>query len=412
MRSLRWRLVLAFAVLAAGVSSAIGVAVYQVSNRDLLDRARIKAVQSAEQSARTYDRLDYLLRGSARGSNAAIPPALKLAVAQGKIATFKTTSNGQPLIWAGTPSAKARAGIYVRESYAGEAATLRSLRHTLVLTGLAATGGAALLGLALASRLSLRLRRAAAAAERVTAGDLGARVQASGRDEVAALGEAMDRMAESLQTRLEAEQRFVANVAHDLRTPLTGLIAAASLLDSDDVAVVVKERASRLHALVEDLLEISRLENGAATADLRMVDLEGFVRSVTDRHAAVAVSPRGSPGAVMTDPRRLERVLDNLLHNAARHGTPPIEVLVGPGRIVVTDRGPGFSEEMLRQATARFTTGDPSRGGGIGLGLAIAAAQTRVLGGRLELANATSGGARITVRLPRRTPTSPGTAPA
>ena len=411
MRSLRWRLVLAFAVLAAVVSSAIGVVVYQVSSRDLLDRGRVKAVQSAQQSARTYDRLDFLLRGAVRATNTSVPPELKAAVAEGKVATFKTDFNGEPVIWAGTPSAKARRGIYVRESYAGEAATLRSLRRTLVLTGLAATAGAALLGLALASRLSLRLRRAAATAERVTAGDLGARVNASGRDEVAALGAAMDRMAESLQTRLQDEQRFVANVAHDLRTPLTGLIAAASLLESDQVATVVKERAARLHALVEDLLEISRLENGAATADLRMVDLEGFVRSVTDRHHAIAVNQRGAPGTVMTDPRRLERVLDNLLHNAARHGTPPIEVLVGPGRIVVTDRGPGFSEEMLRQATARFTTGDPSRGGGIGLGLAIAAAQTRVLGGRLELANATSGGARVTVRLPRRTPTAHG-APA
>jgi signal transduction histidine kinase len=408
MRSLRWRLVLAFAVLAAVVSGAIGVAVYQVSSGDLLDRARQKAVQSAEQSAHTYDGLHYLLLGSMRASNPAVPPALKQAVAGGAIATYKSEWRGRPVIWAGTPSAKAPHGIFVRESYAGEAATLVSLRRTLLLTGLAATAGAALLGLALASRLSLRLRRAAATAERVTAGDLGARVNASGQDEVAALGAAMDRMAESLQGRLEDEQRFVANVAHDLRTPLTGLIAAASLLESDQVASVVKERAARLHDLVEDLLEISRLENGAATADLRMVDLEGFVRSVTARHAAVTVNQRGAPGEVMTDPRRLERVLDNLLQNATRHGTPPVEVLVGPGRIVVADRGPGFSDEMLRQATERFTTGDPSRGGGIGLGLAIAAAQTRILGGRLELANAASGGARVTVRLPRRTPTARG----
>ena len=228
-----------------------------------------------------------------------------------------------------------------------------------MVAGAAATAFAALIGLALASRLSLRLRRAAAAAERVTAGDMQARVAASGRDEVAALGEAMDRMAESLQTKIEHEQRFVANVAHDLRTPLTGLIAAASLLEDDQIGAVVKERSARLHELVEDLLEISRLENGAVTADLRRVDLAEFVRSVAAGHEGVTVIADGDVGEVLTDPRRVERVLDNLLHNAARHGAPPIEMLVSPGRVDVLDSGPGFTPDMLTSATERFSTGRP-----------------------------------------------------
>jgi signal transduction histidine kinase len=405
VRSLRWRLVLAFALLAAAVSGAIGVVVYQVSSSDLLDRARSKAVQSAVQAARTYDTQGILAPGSTRADNAAIPPSLRSAVADGKIATYKLQQSGRPVIWAGVPSTKARHGIFVREPYSAEAATLRSLQQTLIVVGLAATAAAALVGLVLASRLSLRLRRAAAAAERVTAGDMQARVRASGRDEVAALGAAMDRMAESLQTRIEHEQRFVANVAHDLRTPLTGLIAAASLLEDDQVGGVVKERSSRLHQLVEDLLEISRLENGAVTADLRPVSLDRFVRSVTARHGGVETRVDGDPGDVLTDPRRVERVLENLLQNAARHGAPPVEVRVQQGRIEVVDRGPGFSPEMLRGATERFATGDHSRSGGVGLGLAIAAAQARVLGGRLELSNRPSGGARATLSLPVRTPT-------
>jgi len=93
-------------------------------------------------------------------------------------------------------------------------------------------------------------------------------------------------------------------------------------------------------------------------------------------------------------------VLENVIGNAERHGRPPIVVDVGETRVRVTDSGPGFSPEMLERATERFSSGDPARGGGIGLGLAIAAAQARVLGGRLVLANVPAGGAAVTIELP------------
>jgi signal transduction histidine kinase len=407
MRSLRWRLALAFAVLAGGVAGVIGVVVYEVTAQDLHDRARAKAVQSVQQAAsltHVYGRLPAgALSVTSRGAST-IPAELRTAVGKGYLATFTTTSAGQPVIWAGVPSPNAPKGVYVMEPSAADADTLTALERTLLVVGLAATAGGAMAGLALASRLSLRLRRAAGAAERVAAGDLAARVNASGRDEVAALGRAMDRMAESLQTRLVHEQRFVADVAHDLRTPLTGLIAAASLLESDQVGTVVKERAARLRQLVEDLLEISRLENGAVTADLRHVGLVEFVRSVIERHVGVELEVEGAPGTVLTDPRRLERVLDNLILNAARHGAPPVVARIAPGKIAICDHGPGFSADMLARATERFATGDPARGGGIGLGLAIAAAQTRVLGGKLTVSNGAAG-AIATVDLPTRAPT-------
>jgi signal transduction histidine kinase len=230
-------------------------------------------------------------------------------------------------------------------------------------------------------------------------------VNARGSDEVAALGAAMDRMADSLQERIEHEQRFVANVAHDLRTPVTGLVAAASLLEPDQVGAVVRERVSRLHTLVEDLLEISRLENGAVTADLRWVDVDAFVRSLVARRPDVEVD---APDAVraFTDPRRLERIIDNLLDNSARHGAPPVVVAVRGRAVVVSDSGPGFATDMLARATERFATGDTARGHGIGLGLSIAAAQARVLGGSLRVANRPEGGAEVTVELSDRAPTA------
>jgi signal transduction histidine kinase len=404
--SLRLRLALSFALLAGLVAAAVGLVVYQLTQQDLLDRARAKAVSSARVAASFYDRYDVLSPGSVVGPGHDIPPQLRAVVAgHHVVATFKGPVNGHPFIWAGVPSDRAPGGVYVRLSFAADQATIADLRRTLIEVGLAGAAGGALLGAALAWRLSRRLRVAAAAAERVTAGSLSARVNARGSDEVAALGAAMDRMADSLQERIEHEQRFVANVAHDLRTPVTGLVAAASLLEPDQVGAVVRERVSRLHTLVEDLLEISRLENGAVTADLRWVDVDAFVRSLVERRPGV-VADAPQPARVFTDPRRLERIIDNLLDNSARHGGPPVVVAVRGRTIVVSDSGPGFAPDMLARATERFATGDTARGHGIGLGLSIAAAQARVLGGSLRVANRPEGGAEVTVELSDRAPTA------
>ena len=404
--SLRVRLALSFALLAGLVAAAVGLVVYQLTQQDLLDRARAKAVSSARDAASFYNRYDVLSPGSMVGPGHGIPPQLRSVVAGRHIvATFKGPVQGHPYIWAGVPSDRAPRGVYVRLSFAADQATIADLRRTLIEVGLAGAAGGALLGAALAWRLSRRLRVAAAAAERVTAGSLSARVNARGSDEVAALGAAMDRMADSLQERIEHEQRFVANVAHDLRTPVTGLVAAASLLEPDQVGAVVRERVSRLHTLVEDLLEISRLENGAVTADLRWVDVDAFVRSLVERRPGV-VADASQPARVFTDPRRLERIIDNLLDNSARHGGPPVVVAVRGRTIVVSDSGPGFAPDMLARATERFATGDTARGHGIGLGLSIAAAQARVLGGSLRVANRPEGGAEVTVELSDRAPTA------
>jgi signal transduction histidine kinase len=402
--TLRLRLALAFALLAGLVAAAVGLVVYELTQQDLVDRARAKAVQSAREAASFYDRYDVLSPGSVVAAGHGVPEPLRRAVATRHVATFKTVQNGTSVIWAGLPSSRAPGGVYVRLSFAADQATIADLRRTLVEVALAGAAGGALLGLALAWRLSRRLRVAAAAAERVTAGSLSARVNARGSDEVAALGAAMDRMADSLQERIEHEQRFVANVAHDLRTPVTGLVAAASLLEPDRVGTVVRERVARLHTLVEDLLEISRLENGAVTADLRWVEVDAFVRSLVARRPGVIADAPG-PARAFTDPRRLERIIDNLLDNCARHGAPPVTVSVRGRTIIVTDSGPGFGAEILERATQRFATGDTARGHGIGLGLAIAAAQARVLDGKLSVANRPEGGAQVTVELSGRAPT-------
>jgi signal transduction histidine kinase len=314
------------------------------------------------------------------------------------VASYSGSWNGTPVVWAGRRTADGETELYVRDSYAAQRQELASLRRTLIEVTVAATLAAALVGMLLAGRLSLRLRRAAAIAERVAAGDLDARIRAGGRDEVTRLGDAIDGMAEAMQQRIELERRFVADVAHDLRTPLTGLTTAASLLEPGEVGDAVRERVERMNRLVEDLMEIARLDSGTATADLRRVELGGFVTELAGRRPDVTVSTNGACVSLV-DPRRLERVLDNVLDNAVRHGAGPVDVTVSHDRIEVADHGPGFSPELLEHAAERFTTGDPARGGGIGLGLAIASGQCHVLGGELRLANRPDGGAVVTIDL-------------
>jgi signal transduction histidine kinase len=328
-----------------------------------------------------------------------VPAGLRATVRKGLVASYSGTWNGNPVVWAGRRTPDGSGELYVRDSYAPQRQELADLRRTLIESAAAATLAGALVGLLLAGRLSLRLRRAAATAGRVTAGELDARINAEGSDEVAKLGEAIDGMAEAMQRRIERERQFTADVAHDLRTPLTGLKTASSLLPHDEVSDAVRERVDRLLGLVEDLLEISRLDAGTATADLRRVDLGAFVSSVVADAPDVSVTMDGA-SVTLIDPRRLERVIENVIENATRHGAPPVEVKVSPGQIALRDHGPGFSEPMLTKAAERFIKGDSARGGGFGLGLAIAAGQCRVLGGELRLANHPDGGAVVTIDLP------------
>ncbi|HET7170079.1 MAG TPA: HAMP domain-containing sensor histidine kinase [Gaiellales bacterium] len=401
MSSLRWRLALAFALLAAAVAGAVGVVVYEVTAGDLLSRARATAVDQVQAAALIYPLTKPSLpRSALPAGDPSVPAGLRATVRRGLVGSYSGTWNGTPVVWAGRRTPDGRGELYVRDSYAPQRQELADLRRTLIESAAAAAATGALLGLLLAGRLSLRLRRAAATAERVTAGELDARIRAGGHDEVAKLGEAIDRMAEAMQLRIERERQFVADVAHDLRTPLTGLKTAASLLPADEVGEAVRGRVDRLHGLVEDLLEISRLDSGTATADLRRVDLGAFVTSVVGGSPDVVVTTNGA-SETLVDPRRLERVIANVLENALGHGAPPVEIAVSPGLIALRDHGRGFSGPLLARAAERFTTGDPARGGGIGLGLAIASGQCHVLGGELRLANHPDGGAVVTIVLPQ-----------
>jgi signal transduction histidine kinase len=295
--------------------------------------------------------------------------------------------------------------IYVRQSFASDATALADLRVVLVQVGLAAAALGALLGVAISTLLARPLRRSASLARRLASGDLDARLRPRGSDEAAALGRALDEMAEALGNKLkelddaaERERRFSSDVAHELRTPVTGMVAAAALLDETRAARMVRERASALAALVEDLLEVMRLDSATETARPDEFDLVRLVADVVRGRAPEAELRMPPTCPVVSDPRRIERVLVNLLDNARRYGRAPIVVSVGAdASITVRDSGDGFGD-FISRAGDRFALAAPERGKGTGLGLAIARGQARVLGGRLELRD--EGGAVATLVLP------------
>ena len=247
---------------------------------------------------------------------------------------------------------------------------------------------------------------ASRAAERIEGGDLSARVPVTSDDEFGAWAERFNRMAEALGEsigRLEAAEaqnrRFVADVAHELRTPLAALVAEASILrDHLDALPDESRRAgellvtdvARLRTLVNDLMEISRFDAGAEQIAAEPVDIGRLVRSVVAaRLPEASVDVPETPPIIETDPRRLERIVGNLLDNAREHAAgAAVEVRVeeAPDALVISvaDRGPGVPPERLPHIFDRFYKADPSRhAGSSGLGLAIAAEHAELLGGSL-----------------------------
>jgi signal transduction histidine kinase len=145
-------------------------------------------------------------------------------------------------------------------------------------------------------------------------------------------------------------------------------------------------------------VELSRLQRGDERAQRTPVDLVVLLQAVCAAYPNVSVRASGSP-QLLTDSRRLSRVLVALLDNAHLHGAPPVSVSLDAAEIVVRDSGPGFEARVLERATEPFVTGRRAPGRGVGLGLAIAARQAALLGAQLALANAPDGGATATVRL-------------
>ncbi|MCG7528121.1 HAMP domain-containing histidine kinase, partial [Streptomyces sp. OfavH-34-F] len=320
---------------------------------------------------------------------------------------------GRAVMWAGAPADGGRA-LAAWSDYSQSARTINGLDGAIIGSSVLAIAATLLVGAFAVTRVTRRLHQTARVARRIGAGDLDARVNdprtadpARRQDEVAVVAGALDTMASALQRKLQAEQRFTADVAHELRTPLTGLSAAAELLPPGRPSELVRDRARALRDLTEDLLEISRLDARTEHVDLDVHELAPLAARVA-RGTGTEVEVAGEPVRVETDKRRLERVLGNLIANAHQHGRPPVVLTVDGPVVTVRDHGDGFPEYLTTGGPQRFRTEGGGRGHG--LGLTIAAGQAAVMGAGLTFANAPDGGAVARLTLPHyRGPEGPET---
>lgn len=275
---------------------------------------------------------------------------------------------------------------------------------------------------ALAHGMTSPLREMARAATRLAAGEGHEPVTATSRDEVGDLGRAFNSMAEQLAETEELRRELIANASHELRTPIAALRAVAENLvdgvDEPDAATLADllAQTERLHGLVEQLLDLSRLEAGVVTLEARDVDLHDCVadavRTVTTARDGAPVTVEVAPGALraVIDDGRLQQVLVNLLTNARRHAPPGTTVTVqgrrrdgGEVELAVVDAGPGIAPEELDRVFHRFHRSDDDRTtarGGSGLGLAISREIVERHGGRLTIDASHHPGCRAVLTLP------------
>ena len=459
---LRPRLVATFALVAALTSAAVAVTSYYITREAVLRRAESVAEREAEAVLLTVaetlpagagrDRVAGLVeRLKAQGgaefdvvavyddgtfettsislSADSVPAALAGPVGSGRIGLVRWSAAGAPYVVVGGRPEGAPA-FYLFFPLAEVNEDLRLLRNVLAAAGLVAVLLSAGVG-ALAARGVLRpLRQARTAAHRLEVGLLGTRLPEEGGDEFADLGHAFNRMAEALERSIgelrkleSSHRRFVADVSHELRTPLTALTTAADVLDAhrdgldeagNRAARLLVRESHRLAALVEDLMEISRLDAKAAAMAWEPVDVVQLVGSaVATRGWAgqVHVASTAANGDGLTtyaDPRRLDAIVANLVGNALEHGRPPVRVLVTASDdevvVAVNDAGDGIAPTDLPRIFDRFYKADPARPGGrgSGLGLAIARENARLHGGDLTVASPPGSGATFTLRVPRR----------
>ena len=277
------------------------------------------------------------------------------------------------------------------------------------------------------------------AAARVASGELATRVEVHGDDEMASLQRNFNQMAASLQAeveqlaRLEAgSRRFASDVSHELRTPLAAMTAVADVLAADRERLgssggqaldTVLRELEALRRLVDDVLEISRFDVGTERLVVDLMDVPELLDRVLSRRGwqdGVVVRHHDPTRSARLDPRRFDIIVANIVGNALRHGSPPVEVDVAWAdqdvlTVVVRDHGQGIPEESRGLAFERFWKADSgrARAGGSGLGLAIAREHARLHGGDVTVSEAPRGGALFMIELwcPTEWPHEPDRAP-
>lgn len=308
---------------------------------------------------------------------------------------------------------------------AEEVSLRESLNRMHLIAGAVSAALALAVALYLALTLSRPLRRIRAGAEAMGAGQLDTRVEECGDDEIRAVGRALNRLAETLQREEELRKESVADLAHELRTPVNGLLgrieAAQDGVLADEAANLdaMHKEALRLTRLLDDLSSLAEAERPGLLLTVAPVDLGALVRRQLEvageafREKGIAISSDLQKTIVAGDPRRLEQIVVNLLANALRYTDADGRVTVRVRRqgdealLEVADTGIGIPADDLPNVFTRYWRGEKSRSratGGAGIGLAIVHELVRAHGGRVTVESKVGAGSTFRVVIPAGAP--------
>lgn len=298
--------------------------------------------------------------------------------------------------------------------------------NAMSLAAIIAIAIAVLMGFLMSHMLTNPIRRITATAKQIRDGDLSARTGLRGDDEIDQLGETFDEMATSLEKDLKHERRLTSDVAHELRTPLMAMLATVEamqdgVLPADDEHLeTVASETRRLSRLVQQMLDLSRMENRTADINLEPVDMVAFVQRIVgsqqqlfssnDLRLKFVDDTQGRSSTVDADPDMITQAIINIMSNAMRY-TPEggwVVVSVKGDRkyvmVSISDTGIGIAKEDLSRIFGRFWRADASRArekGGLGVGLAVTKLIIERHHGFITVESELEKGTTFTIHLPR-----------
>jgi two-component system sensor histidine kinase MtrB len=385
----------------------------------------------------------------AQGFVSDVPGNLRIRVAAGYVAyqyaTVKREGANVPALVVGSPASTSTDtfSVFLIFPLTADQTTAAVVQNTLLLGGAGLAFALTVIAVLVALQVVRPVRRAAAVAQRLAAGDLAERMPVRGPIELTTLARSFNGMADAIRAQIRQleefgnlQRRFTSDVSHELRTPVTTVRMAADLLyDSRadlpphlgrSTELLVNE-LDRFETLLADLLEISRYDAGMAELAPERVDVRGIITAciraseplATKAGTVIVPTLPAVPLLAEIDSRRVERILRNLLNNAIDHAEgSAIDVELASDdkalAITVTDHGVGLKPGEAGLVFNRFWRADPSRQrqtGGTGLGLAISLEDARLHGGWLQASGAPGQGARFRLTLPLITDTTVESSP-
>jgi two-component system, OmpR family, sensor histidine kinase BaeS len=441
--SLAWKLLLGYVLVVAVSISTFALLANRSTEREL----RLMMGQAPQGTALAAEQLAayYRGRGSWEGVERLFPAAQHMGGGMGRgmqavmglpavldaqglpllggLAGQQDVENAIPILVDGRvvgyvlPAAESGASLAERDLVA-------RVNRAILLAALLSIGAALVVAALLTTGMLRPVRELTSAARALAGGDLTRRVRVHTRDEVGELSEAFNHMAGSLQHAEALRRDMTADIAHELRNPLSVMQARVEAVMDGVYAPTpanlqpVLEQTQLLSRLVEDLRTLALADAGQLPLERTEISLRGLLERTVNSYRAQAQAtgvelrltvPEASDVRAQADPGRIEQVLGNLLANALRHapgGTAVdvrLEVLAGMARIEIADDGEGIPAEALPYMFERFYRADRARSreqGGTGLGLAISRQIVQAHGGTITAANRPEGGAAFMVALP------------